>query len=152
MHHLINLWYLARHKYWVLIFGIKLGVPIWRLIIHDLDKFYPSKWTGYANYYFNPKKQSDFVEKYNLACNGHQKLAKHHWQYWILIDNFADLIPLKIPDKYLREMVADWLSAAKCKTGTINNIAGWYQTNKENLILNKESRSNLEIILKDYFG
>mgnify|MGYP001582821342 CR=1 FL=1 len=149
MHHWVNFWYLARHKYWVFVFGLKLGVPIWRLIVHDLDKFWPPKWKGYANYYFNPNKQFDFTSKFNYACNGHQKLAKHHWQYWILIDNFADLIPLEIPDVFIKEMIADWLSAAKCKVGNELNIYKWYAENKENLILNKKTRAKLEKLLSE---
>ena len=53
--HLNNLKYLARHKWAVLRAGLKLNVPILRLIIHDWSKLTPIEWFAYTAYFFNKR-------------------------------------------------------------------------------------------------
>jgi hypothetical protein len=36
--------YLCRHKWFVAVAGLHLGVGLWRLLIHDYSKFFPSEW------------------------------------------------------------------------------------------------------------
>jgi hypothetical protein len=41
MKHVRYLSYVVRHKWFVLLAGIKTGAPLWRLLIHDWSKFAP---------------------------------------------------------------------------------------------------------------
>ena len=50
--HLNNLKYLAKHKWAVLRAGLKLNVPIFRLIVHDWSKLTPIEWFAYTAYFF----------------------------------------------------------------------------------------------------
>ncbi len=154
--HLEYLAYIIRHKVAVFRAGRHFGAPLFRLIIHDWTKFLPSEWFPYARYFYGPKVYRN-EELFEQAWNLHQKRNKHHWQYWACILEDFDEPPiycLKIPDKYIREMVADWTGAgmacAKTKnlrTGIIN-ARNWYAQNRDRLKLHEDSRKEIERLLE----
>ena len=45
--------YVLRHKWYVLIECVRLGI-IWQGLWHDWHKFLPSEWFPYARYFHNP--------------------------------------------------------------------------------------------------
>lgn len=67
--------YVARHKWWVLVAGFRVGPgrwwrwPAWiaRLLVHDWSKLLPSEWRPYA-LYFNGESKESFVAR--------------HWASW----------------------------------------------------------------------
>ncbi len=79
--------YVLRHKWFVLVAGLELKVPLWILILHDWDKFLPDEWFPYARCFYKPdgSKQYDPSPAFDWAWNLHQKRNKHHWQFWLLI-------------------------------------------------------------------
>lgn len=115
--------YLIRHKWFVFRAGLKLKASIWRLLIHDWTKFLPSEFFPYLRKFYGPVG-TDWA-RYDHAWNYHQKRNKHHWQYWVLIYDNGRMEPLEMPDKYVREMVADWAGAGKAKTGKWD-LVDWY--------------------------
>lgn len=55
--HFKYLSYVIRHKWFVLVAGLKTGAPLWRLLIHDWSKFTPAEWSPYVlNFYTKPRK------------------------------------------------------------------------------------------------
>lgn len=137
------LYSLLRHKYYVLLAGLKMGkISIWRLVWHDASKFLPIEFFPYARHFFGfyPSMESkiwlrhDYPYKgrtkhsvkkdYDRAWNYHQNHNKHHFQYWILINDEDGTYPLEMPDVYVREMIADWLGASRAYTGSYN-LATW---------------------------
>jgi uncharacterized protein DUF5662 len=85
--HLFYLKYVLRHKWYVFRAGIKLGVPLSILLLHDWDKFLPDEWFPYVHTFYAPdgtkqyKESSDFAHAWML----HQHRNKHHWQYWLTV-------------------------------------------------------------------
>lgn len=79
-----------RHKRFVYQEGRKLGLTVWRCLIHDWQKFLPIEWFPYANAFYGSgggktgKPQGDNV--FDWAWLHHQHLGPHHWQYWLAID------------------------------------------------------------------
>lgn len=57
--HFAYLKYVLRHKYFVFREGLKLGVPILSLILHDWDKFLPDEWFPYARTFYAPDGAPD---------------------------------------------------------------------------------------------
>lgn len=147
--HLRYLSYIIRHKWFVFLAGLELRVPLWQLIIHDWTKFLPGEWIPYARTF----RKSDGTAQYEPheafwhAWNSHEKRHKHHWQYWVLIPDKGDLRLLEIPDKYRREMLADWIGAGRA-LGKPDTLA-WYETNKENIMLHSETRAWVEQLLTE---
>lgn len=153
--------YVLVHKWYVFIECCKLGIP-WRGIVHDLSKFLPDEWTAYVcNFYggsylkaseiwrrlpgySGPTKES-VKSNFDLAWLHHQKRNRHHWQYWALVqDDDADRV-LPMPDKYRREMLADWRGAGRAITSE-DNTAEWYSERRERMksVLHPETRRWIE--------
>ena len=152
--HLLYLKYLLLHKYWVFYAGLKLKVSVWRLLVHDWSKFLPCEWFSYTQYFYgcqSPEIESNVRDIYNfdVSWNHHQKFNKHHFQFWVLIEDSGAVKPLKMPGKYVREMAADWLGAGRAITGKWE-AWDYYQKNKGNTLLHPESRELFERLLMDF--
>lgn len=78
--------YVLRHKWFVFLAGLKLGVPILTLIVHDWDKFLPDEWFPYARTFYKPNGEKQYLEspEFAQAWMKHQHRNKHHWQYWLI--------------------------------------------------------------------
>lgn len=106
---------LLMHKWFVLLAGRRVGVPLWRLIVHDWSKFMPVEFLPYARYDFAVMRE-DLA--FDTAWLHHQKHNPHHWQYWVLIQDFKPTKALPMPTPFVREMVADWMGAGRAYTGS----------------------------------
>lgn len=137
--HVLYLKSVCRHKWYVFLACRTMNVPLAWSILHDWDKFFPRMWFPYANY-FSPenqrrKKDGTFDRKpegeldFDIAWNGHQKLNKHHYQYWILIEDSGKVQRLPMPDRHRREMIADWMGAGRAYNlhWTPLELLHWYQ-------------------------
>jgi hypothetical protein len=139
MKHLKYLSYVLRHKWYVFVECCKMGIPL-RGLLHDISKFLPSEWFPYANYFYGKKHRPD--PAFDFAWLLHQKRNPHHWQWWILQEDEGDVKIFPMPDKYRKEMLADWRGAGKA-LGKPDTKA-WYLANKDRMILHPETRAWIE--------
>ncbi len=58
------------------------------------------------------------------------------------------VVALKMPDVYVREMVADWCGAGMAITGKVETRK-WYEANKDKMILHPRTREYVEQLLKE---
>lgn len=152
--------YLLRHKWFVFLECSKRGL-VWRGIVHDISKFRPSEFIPYAKFFYNKDgykrqirdktgyyKPDDTGDKaFDFAWFLHQKLNKHHWQWWCLVTSDFEIKALQIEEPYRTEMICDWLGAGRAQ-GT-NSVNNWYNKNKDKMLLHKETRDWVEVQLKD---
>ena len=133
-----------RHKWFVFLECCKLRIP-WLGIVHDLSKFTISEWRGYARYFYGKKTPSVEFD-FDVAWLHHQHRNKHHWQRWLLTLDSArsdgKMIPMIMPEKYQREMLADWYSAGRAYGNP--NTAEWYLENREQIQLHPVTRQWIE--------
>jgi hypothetical protein len=117
-----------KHKWYTFIECCKLGIP-WLGIIHDWSKFLPSEWMPYVNSFYGPWSRDDkpqwVQDAFDAAWLHHQNRNKHHWQYWMLVQDDDNDKVLPMPDRYRREMLADWRGASRAYTGGENTLQ-WY--------------------------
>lgn len=148
--HVAYLKYLIKHKLCVLIACNKLGVPYWRGLIHDWSKFLPSVWFAYRRAFYKDNGDKTYVETLDFAYawNRHQKLEPHHWQYWLLTWDRGTTEALEMPEKYVREMIADWIGAGLAITGR-RDVADWYTKNKNKMRLHPNTRTLVETLISD---
>ena len=165
--HLEYLGYIIRHKYFVFVAGLKVGAPVWRLIIHDWTKFLPSEWFPYVKHFYDCDKNAEIMEafaiydlvelapwgflsedRFNGAWLLHQKRNKHHWQYWHGVMDTGDSFLIPMPEKYVREMVADWAGAGRAITGKWE-VAAWYKKNSPRIRL--RDHSPVERLISKHF-
>jgi hypothetical protein len=149
--------YVIRHKWFVLVAGLKVGVPLWRLIKHDLTKLLPSESKQFSKYYHDKNFKN---EELLTACLKHQNRNDHHWEYWRIRS-----IPLKCRKSFdpnyslpmrgdaVREMVADWLGAARTYDGKWPDVGNWQwlKDNKPRIWpkLHQKTIQELELLLFD---
>lgn len=149
--HLAYAGYVLRHKWFVLRACRRTGTPVWRGLIHDLSKLLPSEWNPYRRTFYAPDGSKRYVEtlEFNQAWNAHQKRNPHHWQAWVLIMDRGTQVILPMPEKYVREMVADWIGAglAQGKPDT----RSWYEENKGKMLLHSDTRALVEKLLGELF-
>ena len=153
--HLSYLIYVLRHKWFVIVSCPQWGVPLWRGIIHDWTKFTRREWSAYAHNFFNADGSRRSVRDktgaydanaqniaFRLAWLSHQR-NKHHWQAWISIADGGNFAALPMPEKYAREMLADWTGAGRAISGE-PNPRSWYLANRSKMVLHAQTRDFCE--------
>jgi len=143
--------YVLRHKWYVLRGCRMVRASLWLGVVHDLSKLRPSEWMPYAECFYKPdgSKRKRYVESmaFKQAWSQHQKRNKHHWQAWVVIMDRGELVPLPMPWRYVREMVADWIGAGLAITGRME-VREWYERSKDKMILHPDTRNMVEGILR----
>jgi hypothetical protein len=156
--HLAYGWYLLRHKWFVFLAGCRLGIP-WLALLHDNSKLRPDEWVPYARFFYesdgSKRTRRDSTGYYKPTDSGnaafdyawllHQKRNKHHWQWWCLPEDAGGLKTLEMPDRYRREMLADWIGAGRAQ-GT-PDTARWYRVNRHKMTLGPQTRRWIEVRL-----
>ena len=153
MMYLKYFWQLIRHKWFVFLSACKLGIP-WLGFIHDWSKFRPSEFIPYARFFYGNYPEfvgahlpgyggpTKFSAKraFYVAWNHHQKRNKHHWQYWMLTNDSDEpqTVCLAMPDKYRREMLADWHGAGRAYGNP--DTAGWYDEHERRMHMHGDTR------------
>lgn len=121
------------HKWWVFYYCCKSrhGL-VWRGIVHDLSKFNPIEFIESVRYYQHGKSSPINAAKkdqgYSLAWQHHKGRNSHHYEYWI---DYLDKggIPIKMPIKYINELICDYLGAARAYMGkkfSLENEYVWW--------------------------
>ena len=112
--------YVWLHKVAVFQAARRLGVP-WLGLIHDWSKLRPDEWAGYAAYFYGPKAgacaEAARKDAFDRAWLRHQHRNAHHPQHWRLENDTDGTVVLPMPERYVREMVADWLGAGMAIRG-----------------------------------
>ncbi len=98
----------------------KAGIPLqgW---LHDLSKYTPTEFLVGLKYYsgdHSPNVEERRELGYSTAWLHHKGRNKHHFEYWF--DNavgLAELRPVEMPLKYVKEMFCDRVAASKVYYG-----------------------------------
>jgi len=134
-----------RHKWFVLLEAWRLGIP-WLGLIHDWSKLLPSELLPYARYFSGGDRTETMQAAFDVAWLHHQHRNHHHWQRWLLTLDSArsdgKLLPLPMPDRYRREMLADWRGAGRAYGNP--DTRGWYLANRDKMQLHPDTRQWIE--------
>lgn len=143
------LWSLLCHKLFVFVECCRLGIP-WLGVVHDWSKFLPSEFIPYGKHFGvgSPVDRPHDISM-DYAWLHHQHFNKHHPQYWISKTNGKPDVVLPMPDRYRREMLADWRGAGRAYGNP--DTKAWYEKNKDNIILHPETRAWVESELLSLF-
>jgi hypothetical protein len=134
---------LLTHKWYVFLECVKLGMPIVGLI-HDWSKFLPDEYIPYART-FCGKESADYKTvggEFDAAWLKHQRRNPHHWQYWVLIQDEDEDKVLPMPERYRKEMLADWHGAGRSYGEP--DTRKWYLANREKMQLHRETQRWIE--------
>lgn len=103
--------------------GVLLLLQIWYSITnitYDLSKFSPTEFLESIKFYqggkSSPIPAAKKAQGYSLAWQHHKGRNKHHYEYWT--DNYdLGTTCIKMPYKYVLELVADYLAAGRTYRG-----------------------------------
>lgn len=142
-----------KHKFFVFLAGCKIGVPITRLFLHDISKFFPSELPHYGRQFFGSANDPlGFIR----CWIHHQNTNDHHWEYWIprtghnrCYPPHKDNMPTPMPSDAVKEMVADWIGASRVYEGKwpSKNNWNWLNKNLYKVNLHHETREKVNKIL-----
>lgn len=142
-----------KHKWFVLVAGLKTKANLWDLIVHDWTKFSPSELPHYGRQFFG---KADDPEGFIGCWVHHQNHNPHHWEYWIPRTGhnrcqppFPDGQPIPMPERYVREMVADWLGAGRAYEGKWPNVFiwPWLVANRRKMLLHQNTSEMIDKIV-----
>lgn len=119
---LTYLHYVLTHKRAVYTAGVRLGVPRWRLLIHDWTKFLPPC----ADFVI--ARRSGFVRELMADANRPNPTV------------------LRMDDVALLEMIADW-SGAGVAQGTGADPLPWYTANRDSIVLHPETQRQVDMLV-----
>lgn len=146
-------WLTIKHKWFVFRAGRRLGVPVLRLLKHDLSKFGLAELVHYGRAFFGPADQPMDFSKCWLH---HQNHNDHHWEYWILRTNHdldsGSLRSVPMARDATTEMVADWMGACRTYDGHWPEIGNWpwLKENFTKIQVHPETRRTLVAMLEKY--
>lgn len=132
---------LLRHKLWVLKEGRRLELPWGQLLRHDLSKFRPDEWFPSVRFAYGPHPLSPserVASERALAL--HHRRNPHHPESWVRHCE-GGVEVLAMPDRYRREMLADWRAVGRAKGGSTRT---WYLRCRDDLVLHPETRAWIE--------
>jgi hypothetical protein len=138
MTYLRYLLYVLRHKWWVLLYSRRVGADFWLCLMHDLSKFSRAEFGPYARWFCGAHGVLDnseigceihdaLHEDFRRAWSHHKSCNMHHPEYW-QDDAFGYAIPM--PERYVREMIADWMGAGRAINGVMD-VHTWWDNNRQ---------------------
>lgn len=104
-----------RHKWEVCKLCFKFGI-YWQGIVHDTSKFSPTEFWSSVKYYQGNRSPIEAEKEdkgYSMAWLHHKSRNKHHFWYWVDYDGGQVQNPVRIPIRYVYELVADTMAAGK---------------------------------------
>jgi hypothetical protein len=125
----------------------------WQGITHDLSKYSKTEFFASAKYFQGNRSPIDAEKKatgYSVAWQNHKGKNKHHWQYWTDFEE-GKLILLRMPPKYVAEMLCDWVGAGKAYnkgSWTIDSFKSWYANNRDIYHLHQSTKAYIDMLVK----
>ncbi len=121
-------------------------------LLHDMSKYSPTEFRVGAKYYQGTRSPNNAEREdtgLSLAWLHHKGRNKHHLEYWIdySVGGEGGMAGMKMPDKYIVEMVMDRIAASKIykkETYTDASPLEYYNRGKDKLILHEHTRMVLE--------
>ena len=146
---------ITRHKIEVMKGCFKVGLYKQGLL-HDLSKYGPAEFMVGVKYYQGNRSPNNAEREaigYSSAWLHHKGRNKHHYEYWIdysTKDIEGGMAPVKMPEKYVIEMLMDRIAACKIYNGasyTSKDPLAYYSKGREKCPIHPETKALLEMFL-----
>lgn len=112
---------------------------------HDRSKYQKDEYEAYLNYFYPDRNNKKDSKAFDMAWLLHLKRNPHHWQYWCLINDEGEVVPMDMPFEYICEMLCDW-SSFQFVFDPKSTANKWYSDNKK-MILSDNTRKKVERLL-----
>lgn len=143
----------TKHRHAVIKHCAKAGI-LWQGLFHDLSKYSPTEFFPGARYYVGTRSPNELEREelgYSLAWMHHKGRNKHHFEYWSDYNPLSrKYMPVKMPLKYVAEMVCDRVAASKIYQGekyTEKHPLDYFMRGKQTRVIHPETSDFLEKLL-----
>ena len=114
----------VKHRYLVMSGCFRVGLYRQGLL-HDLSKFSPTEFMVGARYWQGNRSPNNAEREdigYSTAWLHHKGRNRHHFEYWVDYnlrgkEGESPVIPVKMPGRYVVEMLMDRIAASKVYKG-----------------------------------
>lgn len=150
---------IRKHRRAVRKMCFKMGIPV-QGILHDLSK-YSKVEMAICQFATGKKSPHDIAREklgYSPSWCHHAVKNPHHWEHWLDIgpikDNRLQVVPVKMPYKYVIEMFCDMVGASKTYGGKdwkpedVWNY--WNNKRKQEVLMHHDSKYLLEKMFWNY--
>ncbi len=153
---------ITEHKLLVMEHCFKMGLYKQGLL-HDLSKYTPTEFLVGAKYYQGTRSPNNAEREekgYSASWLHHKGRNKHHFEYWIdysLEDTEHAMSGMRMPRKYVAEMLADRIAASKVYnrgTYTQHDPLAYFKKGKAHYMIHPKTEKELEFMLRylDRYG
>lgn len=144
---------ITKHRHAVIRHCARAGI-LWQGLFHDLSKYSPTEFLPGARYYVGTRSPNELEREklgYSLAWMHHKGRNKHHFEYWSDYNPISKkYMPIKMPLRYVAEMVCDRVAASKIYQGekyTERHPLDYFMRGKPNRVIHEETSDFLEKLL-----
>lgn len=144
-----HLWTIMRHRFWVRHYCFRLGL-IRQGLFHDFSKYSPTEFWTSVKYYQGDSSPIDAEVRekgYSFVWQHHKGHNPHHWEYWITNLSSYQNTTIKMPYKYVLEMVCDWISSGRVYAK--NSGRAWVQSDPYDFYWNVKMKNRDILLHKD---
>lgn len=125
-------------------------------LCHDLSKYSWPEFKVGCKYYQGTRSPNNAEREatgYSKAWLHHKGRNRHHYEYWIdySMKPGEGMVGLKMPDRYLAEMLLDRIAASKTykkEAYTDSSPLEYYMQGADKMLIHDETRAQLEMLLK----
>lgn len=126
-------------------------------LLHDMSKYSFTEFIPGVKYYQDGNRSPNNAQREAEGCSTawlhHKGRNKHHYEYWIDYSTgpVKGMTGMKMPLKYVNEMIMDRIAASKVYEGTAytqHSPLKYYEMGKDGYMIHPETRALLEYILK----
>ena len=127
-------------------------------IMHDLSKYSPEEFIPgciYYQGYRSPNNAEREAKGFSAAWLHHKGRNKHHYEYWVdystEVKQAGGIAPVKMPKKYLAEMIMDRIAASKIYNGdkyTDDMPLKYFERSMDRILMHPETKKELHAFLK----
>lgn len=111
---------ITKHRHTVIRNCRRAGI-LWQGLRHDLSKYSPTEFIPGVKYYVgtrSPNELERMDKGYSAAWLHHKGRNRHHFEYWSDYNPVERRVgPVKMPLRYVIEMVCDRMAASKIYLG-----------------------------------
>ncbi|MBQ8494585.1 MAG: catalase [Clostridia bacterium] len=144
---------ITRHRHKVIAHCFRAGIG-WQGLFHDLSKYSPSEFIPGAKHW-QGVRSPNAVERelygHSTAWMHHKGRNKHHFEYWTDYNIVSHKIePVKMPLRYLIEMLCDRMAASKIYQGekyTDRSPLEYFLNGRARYFMHPETADELERLL-----
>lgn len=118
---------------------------------HDKSKYTYNEFNAYRRYFYPTTEENNQTDKntinyFHKAWLHHIHENPHHPEHWMYYDDETNkLILLKIPDRYIIEMICDWVAMSKLD---IKDMIKWYTEKGSKKKMHPDTKNKVDKTIK----